>query len=213
MPFDIQKLKPEIKGWLSRRHDPWESSYLDRLICPLDTWTNPGDLLVLSPSGPLHSLPLHALALPGGQLLIERNPIVYSSSLSILRHCFLRSSAASSGVGKVLIPALMVGVYEDEGKEHTPDEIYAALEKQAQQFAGKAICGKAVTRSAMKQMEQSSLVHFYGHTEPNSDILYESLKISPERADMKGSNSNGDNVEIETLAGSTTKNELRRKRR
>jgi CHAT domain-containing protein len=45
---------------------------------------------VLSPTGPLHALPLHALEIEAGKPLLERNPVVYSTSLSILRLCMLR---------------------------------------------------------------------------------------------------------------------------
>lgn len=190
LPFDIQNLAPEIEKWMKivAERKSWRPTYLDRLIQPLSIHTNPGDLLILSPSALLHSVPLHALGLPDGQILIERNPIVYSSNLSILHQCFLRSSAALSTPRTDLIPALMMGVYEDAGADHEKAEVYTALKKQAQQFAGKSLCGE-VTRSAARQMEQAQLIHFHGHTKPNKDILDESLVISPDTTDVDVSNS------------------------
>ena len=42
------------------------------------------DLVVLVPEGNLQQLPLHALKLPNGQLLVERAAIVYTPSLAVL---------------------------------------------------------------------------------------------------------------------------------
>ena len=58
---------------------------LDPLIAPLATVSNPGDLIVMCPTGNLHSLPLHALLLTNGNrrtTLLERNPTVYCASLT-----------------------------------------------------------------------------------------------------------------------------------
>ena len=56
---------------------------LTSLIEPLMECSKPGDTLVLIPSGILHCIPLHALKL-NNEVLICRNPIVYSSSISML---------------------------------------------------------------------------------------------------------------------------------
>ncbi|KAK5651725.1 hypothetical protein OQA88_11794 [Cercophora sp. LCS_1] len=53
---------------------------LDSLVTPLLAESSPGDLLVLCPAGVLAGLPLHALQIDG-QLLIERNPVVYTQAL------------------------------------------------------------------------------------------------------------------------------------
>ena len=51
----------------------------DSLIAPLATLTTAGDLLIFSPTGPLHAIPLHALHLEDKPLLV-RNPIAYSQA-------------------------------------------------------------------------------------------------------------------------------------
>lgn len=56
---------------------------LTPLLEPLMECSNPGDTLVLIPSGILHRIPLHALKV-NNEILICRNPIVYSSSISML---------------------------------------------------------------------------------------------------------------------------------
>ena len=56
------------------------------LVAHLQAITAPGENLVLCPTQELHRLPLHAIAV-GGHALIERNPVVYIQSLTLLRLC------------------------------------------------------------------------------------------------------------------------------
>ena len=56
------------------------------LIMLLQHLTSPNDLLVLCPTQELHCVPLHAIQLDG-KALIDRNLIIYTQSLSVLRLC------------------------------------------------------------------------------------------------------------------------------
>lgn len=67
---------------------------LNPLVKPLKDFTEPGQVLVFCPTKVLHRTPLHALKL-GKELLIERNPIVYCQSLSVLRFCQMSSKMES----------------------------------------------------------------------------------------------------------------------
>ena len=60
---------------------------LNPLIEPLKDLSTPGQVLVFSPCGNLHRIPLHALKIDG-EVLLHRNPIVYCSSLSALTTAF-----------------------------------------------------------------------------------------------------------------------------
>lgn len=53
---------------------------------PILEWAAPGDYLCIVPHDALHYLPLHAVKTEGSYL-IERNPIVYSPSASVLKYC------------------------------------------------------------------------------------------------------------------------------
>lgn len=64
--------------------DMWEAESA-LLTEPLLRWADPGDILYIVPHGLLHYLPLHA-TVHDGQYLIERNPVVYTPSASILRY-------------------------------------------------------------------------------------------------------------------------------
>jgi len=59
---------------------------LDPLVAPLGEWCAEGDPVWLVPHDVLHYLPLHALRV-GGSLLLERNPVVYTPSASVMRYC------------------------------------------------------------------------------------------------------------------------------
>ena len=51
-----------------------------------DLMTNEGDIIWLVPHDVLHYLPLHALKVDG-QYLMERNPICYTPSASVMKYC------------------------------------------------------------------------------------------------------------------------------
>jgi hypothetical protein len=65
------------------------------LVSPLSTITKPRGMLVLSPSGLLHRISLHAIEIEG-KPLIFRNPIVYCHSLSLLHQSFLQKQLTTS---------------------------------------------------------------------------------------------------------------------
>ncbi|CAM6042271.1 unnamed protein product [Sphagnum compactum] len=58
--------------------------------------TKPGDLLVLSPTSELYRVPFQALKV-GEELLLKRNPCVYTPCLRILRQCTLRRKGSTPG--------------------------------------------------------------------------------------------------------------------
>lgn len=79
---------PEIAGEQSIRNlklDEWQDLF-GKFVEPIKDWADPGDYLYLVPHDALHYLPLHALKLEG-QYLIERNPVMYTPSASVLKYC------------------------------------------------------------------------------------------------------------------------------
>lgn len=63
--------------------------FVDPLAAPSpkgDMMTNPDDIIWFVPHDVLHYLPLHALALDG-HYLIERNPVCYTPSASVMKYC------------------------------------------------------------------------------------------------------------------------------
>ncbi|MBI1925127.1 CHAT domain-containing protein [Candidatus Poribacteria bacterium] len=128
---------------------------LDPLIAPLADLSHPGELLILSPTGPLFALPLHALEIDANPLLV-RNPIVYCPSLSVLRHCLARR-----GKGQERPTAALFG--DPRGNRSEAARLVAHLE---QLFETKPFIKEEVTRTAfMKSIAGCDFVHFQGHAE------------------------------------------------
>ncbi|KAH6839578.1 CHAT domain-containing protein [Chaetomium sp. MPI-CAGE-AT-0009] len=161
---------------------------LKPLVSHITTLAAEGDRLVLCPSAPLHRVPLHAAIVKGDaeddpddwarewQTLMERNPTVYASSMTIYKQNMTRRLAR--GVANPLARGgsggTALGVYEepanlqdDPGWETERDEIYRACDGIASTMGwnGGARCGKAVGKPEMAAALQSggAMVYFCGH--------------------------------------------------
>ncbi len=133
----------------------WHS--YDYLIEPVVRWAEPEDVVYLVPHGLLHYIPLHALKL-GGQYLIERNPVVYSPSASVLEYCCAKRKNTPDGK-----PARQTATIFGDSCGDLP---YARTEAEAlaELFGVKALLGNAVTRDAFQQtIIDADIVHFAGH--------------------------------------------------
>jgi CHAT domain len=65
--------------------DAWQERF-GPLVAPVADYSDEGDVVWFVPHGPLHYLPLHALQV-GGRYLVERNPICYAPSASVMKYC------------------------------------------------------------------------------------------------------------------------------
>ncbi len=65
--------------------DEWQSRFAP-FVEPILKWAEPGDYVYLVPHDVLHYLPLHTLKVEG-RYLIERNPVLYTPSASVLKYC------------------------------------------------------------------------------------------------------------------------------
>lgn len=135
---------------------------LNPLVEALALESKPGQILVFSPFGNLHRLPLHALQCDG-QPLIQRNPIVYCSSLSVLTAAF-RARRAFEQTFFQDQRHFKVSVFGDpptvEGK--------AALASVGQILHTKPIVNSNFRASRFIQAIQTPdlhLIHFHGHAE------------------------------------------------
>lgn len=130
------------------------------LIEPLAGVTEPGQTLVFSSIGSLHRLPLHALAI-NGETLIERNPIVYCSSLTALNVAYKARRSAEQLRQPERIPfhaSLFGDPPTQPGKK--------ALASLAKAFRSEAQTGDASTSlnltSALRE-PRLTLLHYHGH--------------------------------------------------
>ncbi|KAL7770058.1 hypothetical protein ACKLNR_001442 [Fusarium oxysporum f. sp. zingiberi] len=146
---------------------------LDGLVAPLDQLTKPGDLVVLCPTGVLHSIPLHALYISDNVPVIERNPVIYSASLTTFSQCCRRGGWSEVDSGQR--PAASVAtqwtltsvLQESDDRWFDPEEqedVYSLISNTAATSDAKAVTGTDVTRQFfVEAMQQSALFHFHGH--------------------------------------------------
>ncbi|KAI9825592.1 MAG: hypothetical protein M1819_000488 [Sarea resinae] len=154
---------------------------LGELIGPLGNFTQDDDLLVLSPTGAMNGIPIHALQLmcKDGQAktLIERNPIMYTPSMSALRQCIARSKRKPSPPSTTR-PATFLGAFDRLGSEN--DRIKAGLNEISLPFNDSAVFfgPDLTTAKFVSEISQTTdIIHFHGHQrndgEPFSDRFLE----------------------------------------
>ncbi|WP_231949541.1 CHAT domain-containing protein [Alloactinosynnema sp. L-07] len=120
------------------------------LVAPIAAWAEPGDVVYLVPHNLLHYLPLHALPVDGTPL-IERNPVVYSPSTSIL-------SKIPSRVGGRERAAVFGDSRGDLAHANAEAKGLGAL------LETDPVLGPNVTRAAVLQgFATADIVHIAGH--------------------------------------------------
>jgi CHAT domain-containing protein len=130
------------------------------LVSPLpegDLITQEGDIIWLVPHNFLHYLPLHALKVDG-RYLIERNPICYTPSASVMKYCHQKRKEKRE---KVLIFA--------DSRTTQPDERLLHAQIQAQ---------------AIKQLFNDPPAELYVGDEVTKDLLKKKLQESKKDIDI-----------------------------
>ncbi|PQE27902.1 tetratricopeptide repeat protein [Rutstroemia sp. NJR-2017a BBW] len=98
-------------------HRPHFNDTLGGLIAPLNHRTKPDETLVFCPSLHLHRVPLHALILESANApLINRNPVVYIHSQSLLRLCHAAADEARHSA-KSMNPLFFSGISKTQATE------------------------------------------------------------------------------------------------
>lgn len=134
------------------------------------------DVLILSPTEMLHSIPLHALLVlcKGRQMsLIERNPIVYAASMTSFFQCCqkARDSAPREDLTKSFVEA-----YEDfPGYEFNLGEqksIQKLMAQMAEETDGEYHSGEDVLFDDFSRIaERSQMLFFLGHCDLETDDI------------------------------------------
>ena len=161
----------EVKNWISiylqfpkdrmnaLEQDSKAAWYLARLLTDLDKICKSGDLVILTPSAELASLPIHAIPL-NGIPWIEQNQIIYSSSFSLYRECLSRSRRMCSD----LVNSVFTAAYEDAGHEEERENIINEVKNLAKSVGGRVIVGSDLTNQSMHTaLISSPWVHYHGH--------------------------------------------------
>ena len=160
---------------------------LDQLVKGLEELTQADDLLVLSPSGPMNRIPLHALRV-AGQPLFERHPLVYSSSAAVFRQCLVRAS--HQGSKSVADPsktmsrhrASLLAVYDEPTESGAIEraEIYKHASSLAFDFPFEIHTGSDVNKTSFQSAAYNDQwVHYHGHAVFNkTDVLQSGLVLA-----------------------------------
>jgi CHAT domain-containing protein len=144
---------------------------LDALVAPLGHLSAPEELLILAPSGPLYALPLHALEV-GGEVLLVRNPVVYTPSLGVLRQCLARRISRRGNAGGPRSAALFG---DPNGDRREASEMVAHL---AALFGTTPRLGSAVTKATFEaEVAGCEVVHFQGHARYDPDDALQSRLV------------------------------------
>jgi hypothetical protein len=139
-----------------------------QVLAPLKDLTRPGEHLILSPSGPLLQLPLHAIALDGGPLL-ARNPVSYCASAQLLHTILARPSTRGNTT---------VRIFADPTSD-SPASLSIGRELARTWGTRLAAGPDATTRQFRAALSQAGIVHFQGHAGFNElDPLRSHLDLS-----------------------------------
>ena len=187
-PHDIEKWvleNPRLDPYGNEDDSPLRE--LDNLVAQLDR-VKRGTTLILSPSGPLHSIPLHALRLPTGELLIEQYPVVYVANLSILRHCKViransRLETPEPNDGRQLTT---IGVYEGAVSADEQCAIQTEHQNYIEMFGGYSAQNAEVNCKVFRDAaEAATILHFHGHADKSEtdNILDQALRLSERKTE------------------------------
>jgi CHAT domain-containing protein len=105
-----------------------------------DLMTEEGDTIWIVPHNYLHYLPLHALKV-GGRHLIERNPVCYTSSASVMKYCHQKRKEKRE---KALI-------FADSGEDRLFTQVQGLIIKELFNPNAEIYIGKQVTKDLLKQ--------------------------------------------------------------
>lgn len=171
---------------LARLDDADAQRYLrpfQPVIQPLEEFSEEGHIIILSPTAPFHNVPLHAVEI-GGKPLIERNPVVYVPSFSVLVSCLQRMEAPKPQAERSSVwRASVLGSYDDTSNEAKTTEerraIYDSLGELSQRLDTMSLVGTNLTIHSFKaEVAGTNLLHFHGHGQYyEHDIKCQSLEL------------------------------------
>ena len=139
-----------------------------------------GETVILCPTGSLNRIPIHAIPVDG-KPFIERNPIVYCQSLTILRWLWFKHQNRS-----VTIPhpkSSVINPMPDFWKEGKPVASTGRVANLAGRLHADFQHGFDLQNSTvLKAVEGSSIFHYHGHVVFNSRSALDSVMILNQKA-------------------------------
>ncbi|KAJ4864665.1 CHAT domain-containing protein [Trichoderma breve] len=153
---------------------------MNALVDWLTDYSAEGDLLVLSPSGQLNNVPLHALFIER-RPLVERNLVVYASSAAVMSQCLDRSASERSceerNTGET---TAFFAVYEEPLHVNERNLIFSHIQTLSTVLPGNVFLGPEVTKSRFIETSSTATwLHYHGHARYcKEDVLQSSLILS-----------------------------------
>jgi CHAT domain-containing protein len=161
--IDKEKLTMQVREFLEsvRQQDAKKfigiaRTLYDELIVPIEKHivADSSETLMILPDGPLHLLPFAGLQDRQGRFLVERMPIAYAPSRSVLQHCMVSGRNKASGN----LRATLI-----DGSENLPNA-QKELAFISQLYGRNASILSPGNLSVFKQAAaDSEIIHFSGH--------------------------------------------------
>jgi CHAT domain-containing protein len=162
----VNELLSSVRNHNPRAFAGLAKSLYQELIRPVEKYVGGWDAraLVILPDGPLHLLPFAGLMDERGSFLLEKIPISYAPSRSVLRYCQSASPyrQAQENVRMLLIDGT-------RGLPHARDE----LDFISKIYRAGIRAGTGELLHLERYVQQSEIVHFAGHavTEQEKTVL------------------------------------------
>ncbi|KAL5084171.1 hypothetical protein Trisim1_012247 [Trichoderma cf. simile WF8] len=153
---------------------------MNALVDWLTDYSEEGDLLVLSPSGQLNNVPLHALFIEK-RPLVERNLVVYASSAAVMSQCLDRSASGRNCEERnTEDTTAYFAVYEEPLHVDERNLIFSHIKTLSTVLPGNVLLGPEVTKSRYVEMSSTATwLHYHGHARYcKEDVLQSSLILS-----------------------------------
>ena len=134
------------------------------LVIPLQEHTKEGERIIFCPTRSLHRIPLHALKLRG-KPIIERNPVLYIQSISLLRFSLQLSERADARKENVLSAVIFNTLENEPGAPQSVERLGEILGESANPIFHTE--KKDFSRLAAK----ADIIHVQGHVVFNEGDL------------------------------------------
>jgi CHAT domain-containing protein len=159
---------------------------LEPLVRPLKTMTRPGAVLVLCPTMGLRHVPLHAMMIDDEQILLERNPVVYTPSFTVLHHLARIQEDRSGILERTDKQNAVISVYASESPNSPePKRVTDSLSSLSSRLGTSLQSGAHVSVPFfVSYTHDCDIIHFHGHSVSTSGAETQALVLEPDREDF-----------------------------
>lgn len=185
--FVVDRFRKDVQNLNVEEYQSFFQPFVDPLVDKLpggDPMTSKDDIIWFVPHDALHYLPLHALTLEG-QCLIERNPVCYTPSASVMKYCHAKRKGRRA-------KALVLGDSRNNLAHARQEAIAVANLFGTVPYLKEQATKSFVTEKLRQEREEIDILHFacHGYFDPLQP-LRSGIELAPEQED---SSSDADNL-------------------